>query len=209
MIRQVDAAGERRNHSDSNCDGTPQRKRPAHAFRGNKRREKIMLNKKAQNVLLGALLFFVVSSTGGVLAQTLQTTNAGPVGQVFASTTSTPATFSNPSGAFQPLDSMTVNLRFNSLLVISFGARGSVAPSTTATPIVFVKCQIDGTPCQPNFNPVEFLYPQFCCDTRSFTWVVHAASIGTHTVTILWGMGNPTSAIISNRTLVVEAAVRL
>jgi hypothetical protein len=186
----------------------PQRKRPAHAFRGNKRREKIMLNKKAQNVLLGALLFFVVSSTGGVLAQTLQTTNA-PVGQVFASTTSTPATFSNPSGAFQPLDSMTVNLRFNSLLVISFGARGSVAPSTTATPIVFVKCQIDGTPCQPNFNPVEFLYPQFCCDTRSFTWVVHAASIGTHTVTILWGMGNPTSAIISNRTLVVEAAVRL
>jgi hypothetical protein len=121
-----------------------------------------MLNKKAENALLSALLFFVVLGTGDVLAQTLQTTKAGAVGQVFASTTSAEATFSNPSGAFQPLDSMTVNLRFNSLLVITFGARGSVAPSTAATPIVFVKCQIDGKPCQPNFNAVEFLYPQFC-----------------------------------------------
>ena len=165
-----------------------------------------MLNKKAQTVLLSALPILFVLGTSVVSAQTLQTTNAARVEQVFASSTSVEATFSNPSGAFQPLDSMKVNLRFDSLLVITFSARGTVAPSPGPIPIVFVKCQIDGTPCQPNFNPVEFLYPQFCCDTRSFTWVVHAARRGNHTVTILWGMGNPTSTVITNRTLVVEAA---
>ena len=166
-----------------------------------------MLNKKARTVLLSALPILFVLGTGVVLAQTPQTTDAGRVEQVSASSTSVPATFSNPSGAFQPLDSMTVDLKHDSLLVITFSARGTVQPSGgPSVPIVFVKCEIDGTPCQPNFNPVEFLYPQFCCDTRSFTWVVHAAGKGNHTVTILWGMGNPTSAIITNRTLVVEAA---
>jgi hypothetical protein len=165
-----------------------------------------MLNKKAQTVFLSALPIFFVLGAGVVLAQAPQTTKAGTVGLVLASTTSGAATFSNPSGAFQPLDSMKVQLKFDSLLVITFSARGSVAPSAGPIPIVFVRCEIDGTPCQPNQNPVEFLYPQFCCDTRSFTWVAHKAGKGNHTVTILWGMGNPTSAVISNRTLVVEAA---
>jgi len=155
-----------------------------------------MLNKKAQTVLLRAVPILFVLDTGC----------AGRVEHVFASSTSQGATFSNPSGSFQPLDSMTIDLKSDSLLVVTFSARGTVAPSAGPMPIVFVKCEIDGTPCQPNSNPVEFLYPPFCCDTRSFTWVVHAAGRGIHTVTILWGMGNPTSAVITNRTLVVEAA---
>jgi len=155
------------------------------------------------------ICFALVALANTALAQPLQTTSARAVEQVFASTTSGPATFSNPSGAFEPLQSMTIDLRVNSLLVINFSARGVVQGSTTGTiPIVFVKCEIDGTPCQPDFNPVEFLYPQFCCDARSFTWVVHAAGKGRHAITILWGMGNPTSAIITNRTLLVEAARR-
>jgi hypothetical protein len=102
---------------------------------------------------------------------------------------------------------MTIDLRSDSLLVITFSARGVVAPSAGPIPIVFIKCEIDqGTPCQPDINAVEFLYPQFCCDTRSFTWVVHAVGKGIHTITIQLGMGNPTFAVITNRTLVVEAA---
>lgn len=168
-----------------------------------------MQNVAAKRVFVIALLTLFALGEGSVLAQTLQTTSAGRVEQVFALTTSGAATFSNPSGAFQSLDSMTVDLKFDSLLVITFSARGTVQPPTppaTQIPIVFVKCKIDGSPCQPDFNSVEFLYPQFCCDTRSFTWVVHAAKKGIHTLTILWGMGNPTSAVITNRTLVVEAA---
>jgi hypothetical protein len=71
---------------------------------------------------------------------------------------------------------------------------------------VFIKCEIDGNPCEPDSGSVEFLYPQFCCDTRSFTWIVDRARSGKHTINILWGMGNPTSAVITNRTLLVEAA---
>ena len=165
-----------------------------------------MPNKKIQTVLLIAVSILFVSGPVAVLAQALKTTNALGVEQVFASTTSAPVTYSNPSGGFQPLQSMRIPLNLDSLLVITFSARGTVQPSKGPIPIVFVKCEIDSTPCQPNFNSVEFLYPQFCCDTRSFTWVVHAAGKGTHRVTILLGMGNPTSAIITNRTLVVEAA---
>ncbi len=42
--------------------------------------------------------------------------------------------------------------------------------------------------------------------TRSFTWIVHSAASGNHTISIRWGMGNPTSAVATNRTLLVEAA---
>jgi hypothetical protein len=154
------------------------------------------------------ICFALVALANTALAQPLQTTSAGAIEQVFASTTSAGATYSNPSGAMEPLQSMTVNLRVNSLLTITFSARGEVTPSTGTIPIVFVRCEIDGTPCQPNFNSIEFLYPQFCCDARSFTWVVHAAGKGRHAITILWGMGNPTSAGIQNRTLLVEAARR-
>ncbi len=139
-----------------------------------------------------------------------QVTSAGAVHQAFAATTSASATYSNPSGAFQPLpgSSLNITLRLPSMLVVTFSARGSVAgPATGATvPIVFIKCQIDNAPCEPDQNSVEFLYPQGCCDSRSFTWIVHAATKGAHTIQILWGMGNPTSAVVSNRTLAVEAA---
>ena len=136
------------------------------------------------------------------------TTNAGAVKRVSVLTTSDGATYTNPSGAFEPLPGTALTVTTTGgdrLLVISFNARGTVAPSSSAAiPIVFVKCEIDGTPCEPNFNSVEFLYPQFCCDTRSFTWAVHGPAKGSHTITILWGMGNPTMAVVSNRTLVVE-----
>jgi hypothetical protein len=94
------------------------------------------------------------------------------------------------------------------MLFVTFSARGTVAGPTSGStvPIVFINCEIDGVKCQPNSNPVEFLYPQGCCDSRSFTWIVHSAAAGAHTVRILWGMGNPTSAYLSNRTLAIQAA---
>ncbi len=138
----------------------------------------------------------------------MPTTTANTVRQVFALTESAAATYSNPSGAFAPMPatSLTVQLQFVSMLTITFCARGSVAPSSGPIPIVFIRCEIDGQPCDPDANPVEFLYPQFCCDTRSFTWVAPRVSRGSHTIRIMWGMGNPTSAIVSNRTLMVQAA---
>lgn len=143
----------------------------------------------------------------GALAQT---TSAGAVHQAFAVTTSAAATYATPSGAFQALPGSSLNLRLRlpSMLIVTFSARGTVQPPTTGSmvPIVFVKCEIDNAPCQPDANPVEFLYPQFCCDARSFTWVVHSAAKGAHTIQILWGMGNATSAVVSNRTLAIEAA---
>jgi hypothetical protein len=141
-----------------------------------------------------------------------QTTSAGAVDQAFAVTTSAAATYSTPSGAFQPLpgSSLSVRLRLPSMLIVTFSARGTVQPPTTGSmvPIVFVKCEIDNAACQPDANSVEFLYPQFCCDVRSFTWIVHSAATGSHTVQIQWGMGNPTSAVVTNRTLAVVAARR-
>jgi hypothetical protein len=134
---------------------------------------------------------------------------AGAVQQVFALTISAGATYANPSGALEPMPStsLTVRLKVSSLLVITFSARGSVQPSGgQMVPIVFIECKIDGTPCQPDTNPVEFLYPQFSSDTRSFTWIVPNVTKGSHTIIIHWGMGNPTSAIVTNRTLIVEAA---
>src|SRR5262249_55588358 len=118
-------------------------------------------------VLVVILLAVGALSTGGVLAQALQT-NAGAVAQVLTQTSSAEATYSNPSGAFQALPDtpMAIDVKTDSMLVITFSARGTVQPSSTgAVPIVFIKCQIDRTPCQPDFNSVEFLYPQFCCDS--------------------------------------------
>lgn len=129
--------------------------------------------------------------------------------QIFSLTTSSEAAYSNPSGALQPMPSTSLTIQTQSprLFTISFSARGTVAPSgSQIIPIVFIECQIDGQACQPNTNPVEFLYPQFCCDTRSFHWAVENVPAGSHTVQILWGMGNPTSAFVSNRSLIVETA---
>lgn len=151
---------------------------------------------------------FVLPSTS--TAQPPRTTAAGAVEQTFALTTSAPAAYSTASGATQPMPGTALNfsLRNASMLIVTFSARGTVAPPTSGSmvPIVFIRCEIDAAPCQPNTNSVEFLYPQYCCDTRSFTWIVHSATPGPHTVRILWGMGNPTAAHLSNRTLAIEAA---
>src|SRR5262245_28053648 len=140
----------------------------------------------------------------------MTTTIAKSVDQVAALTTSASASYSDPSGAFVALPdtSVTFDLKLASLLVVTFAARGAVAkkPGQTTTPIVFVKCELDGTPCQPDSNPVEFLLPPFCCDTRSFTWVARRVAPGSHTIAIFWGMGNPGSAVLTNRSLIVEAA---
>jgi hypothetical protein len=155
--------------------------------------------------------FVLLCAVGGgvLLAQIVEQVQAGPVSQVFALTTSNDATYSNPSGAIVPMPStaLTFTLDEPSLLTIAFSARGTVEPSgSEIIPIVFIGCQIDGQPCQPNTNSIEFLYPQFCCDTRSFQWAVARVLPGNHKVQILWGMGNPTSADVSDRSLVVQAA---
>jgi len=139
----------------------------------------------------------------------MSTTNASEVVQVFGLTESAAATYSNPSGVFEPMPAtaLKMKLKFPSLLVITFCARGAVVPSgSSIVPFVFIKCEIDGSPCDPNANPIEFLYPQFCCDSRSFTWVVPKVKAGTHTVAVQWGMGNPTMAIVTQRTLIIQAA---
>jgi len=139
----------------------------------------------------------------------MSTTNASEVVQVFGLTESAAATYSNPSGVFEPMPAtaLKMKLKFPSLLVITFCARGAVMPSgSSIVPFVFIKCEIDGSPCDPNANPIEFLYPQFCCDSRSFTWVVPKVKAGTHTVAVQWGMGNPTMAIVTQRTLIIQAA---
>jgi hypothetical protein len=142
-------------------------------------------------------------------AQPLQQTQPEQQAQVFTLTTSSAATYSSPSGALEPMPATSLALETHApgLLTISFSARGSVAPSgSQIIPIVFIECRIDSLACQPDTNTVEFLYPQFCCDTRSFNWVAQNVPAGSHTVEILWGMGNPTSAIVTNRSLIIESA---
>jgi hypothetical protein len=144
---------------------------------------------------------------GTVAADPSQQNSVTRAAQIFTLTTSDPATFSDPSGAIQPMPSTSLNVQMQApgSVIVSFSARGTVQPSgSQIIPIVFVECQIDGQRCQPDTNTVEFLYPQFCCDTRSFNWVADNVSTGSHTVAILWGMGNPTSAVVSNRSLIVE-----
>jgi hypothetical protein len=140
----------------------------------------------------------------------MTTTIAKTVAQVAALTTSAAAQYTDPQGLFMamPGTSVTFDVKVGSLLVVTFSARGAVGkkPGQTTTPIVFIKCLLDGTSCQPDVNPVEFLFPPFCCDSRSFTWVARKVGAGSHTIAIQWGMGNPGTATVTNRSLIVEAA---
>ncbi len=174
------------------------------------RKENAVRTAIRRKVLVGAVVAFLIGAGSVAVAQVLQKTNAKAVEQVSALTVSSAATYSTPSGAVEamPQTSLRFDLKQKSLLIVTFSARGVSAqsPGQTTIPIVFVRCEIDGVACQPDSNPVEFLYPLFCCDTRSFTWVVHNASTGLHRVSIRWGMGNPGSAVVSNRSLVVLAA---
>jgi hypothetical protein len=177
-----------------------------------------MRNYTLGRMVLALLVVVACAGCGNVAAnlvqpadppQGTQQNQGAQLTQVFTLTTSSPATYSTPSGALEPMTStaLTFQTQASGLVTISFSARGSVQPSGgQIIPIVFIECQIDGQACQPDTNTVEFLYPQFCCDTRSFHWVAQGVSAGSHTVQILWGMGNPTSAIVTNRTLIVEAA---
>jgi hypothetical protein len=170
-----------------------------------------------QTFLLALVLFFN-SGCGRVAANLApqpdppQASTQAPathLARVFTLTTSGAATYSNSSGALEPMPATSLNFQTQApgLLTISFSARGSVQPSgSQIIPIVFIECHVDGQACQPDTNTVEFLYPQFCCDTRSFHWVAADIPAGSHTVEILWGMGNPTSAIVTNRSLIVETA---
>lgn len=154
-----------------------------------------------------AAIAILLVLTGVAIAQVLQTNVSGPIVQVASVTTSDPATFNNPSGAFtaMPETSLNLDLPSASTVVIHFSARGSVEPSgSQIIPIVFIRCQIDSQPCEPDTNSVEFLYPQFCCDTRAFAWVNNHVPAGPHQVSILWGMGNPTMAVVTNRALIAE-----
>jgi hypothetical protein len=163
--------------------------------------------------VLPALVLFSSAGCGKVAANSMpqadpaQQASAGHAAQVFTLATSDEAIYSDPSGGFQPMPGTSLNLQMQApgLVTISFSARGTVQPSgSQIVPIVFIECQIDGQACQPDSNSVEFLFPQFCCDTRSFHWVAENVSPGSHVVAILWGMGNPTSAVVSNRSLIVE-----
>lgn len=129
-----------------------------------------MKNKLFRAMLLAAAA--VVIAVGGVLLAQEISSSAGPVTHVFAVTTSDTATYANPSGALMPMPetSVKIDVARPSLVTIHFSARGSVQPSgSQIIPIVFVECQLDGVACEPDSNPVEFLYPQFCCDTGRFS----------------------------------------
>lgn len=166
------------------------------------------MRKQIVSLTVALLLIFAFGAgCGTVAADPQQLASAGHTAQIFTLATSEPATYSDPSGAIQPMPSTSLSLQIQGrgFVTISFSARGTVQPSgSQLIPIVFIECQIDGQACQPDSNPIEFLYPQFCCDTRSFHWIADNVSSGSHTVTILWRMGNPTSAVVSNRSLIVE-----
>lgn len=98
--------------------------------------------------------------------------------------------------------SLPITLTRKSLLTITFSARGEIS----GAPNVFVvRCFVDKTPCEPTVNAVQFLYPIFCCDTRSFTWVA-VGGPGGHGVTIIGGTTVPGRSLVYDRTLHVEAA---
>jgi hypothetical protein len=135
------------------------------------------------------------------------TISADAVEQVFTFTSSATIDYTNPSGASEVADSLDIDLKKDSLLLISYSVRASLTPRTsTQVPMVFVRSQVDSSPCSPNGNDIVWLIPEFCCDARTFTWIFPKASKGKHTVTILWGMGNPTAAHFTLRSLVVQAA---
>jgi hypothetical protein len=152
---------------------------------------------------LGLMLLLAFVDVAEAQASDTQTMGSGSV-QIFAVTNPLDTVECvNPPGPCGPLVSLPIDVKSNSLLSVTFSARGSVAPSTENT-IVAVDCDVDGQQCQPYSGPVEFLYPQFCCDTRSFTWVTAAAK-GPHTVHINWTTLNSGTGLIGSRTLQVQA----
>src|SRR5919201_216462 len=111
------------------------------------------------------------------------TAAAQVVEQVFTFTSSATIDYTNPSGASEVADSLDIDLKKSSLLIISYSVRASLTPRTsTQIPMVFVRCEVDSTPCPPNGNDIVWLIPEFCCDARTFTWVFPMAAKGHHSV---------------------------
>jgi hypothetical protein len=151
-----------------------------------------------RGVILLGLVFFL-SAVGTVWGATID---------VFALATSNGADCQNPPGPCGALMSLPIVLKADSMLIVTFSARGIVTPSSTQTVEVQINCEVDGVACEPDANGVQFLYPTFCCDTRSFTWTLPVVSKGAHTVRINWATLNSGTASIQNRTLYVQAAAK-
>src|ERR1700733_11505025 len=102
------------------------------------------MKKKAFRAALVAVLLLVLGFGGKALLAQIFSTHAGPVAHVFSLATSDPASYSNPSGALEPMPgtSLKFSLSQPSLLTINFASRGTVAPSgSQIIPIVFVGCE--------------------------------------------------------------------
>ncbi len=152
-----------------------------------------------------AIVAVLVIGSASVALARQRDPSAGATIQTFAADTSASASCVNPPGPCGALLSLPIDLNERSLLTITFSARGTVSQPTTAIVQTQITCDVDGTPCKPDGNGVQFLYPPFCCDTRSFTWIGRANQ-GSHKVTITWATLNQGTSFLTNRTLVVEAA---
>src|SRR5262245_27450364 len=150
-------------------------------------------------------LIFLLSMVAGAGAQ-LTITATGPV-QRFAVATSAGASCASPPGVCGHLVSLPINLNADSYLTITFSARGEVQQPSPQIVQTLLLCDVDGIACEPNINPVSFLFPNFCCDARSFTWITQAGR-GQHTVNITWESVSKGASLIQNRTLNVEAIAR-
>ena len=134
-------------------------------------------------------------------------TARGPV-EGFALATSVGASCVNPPGPCGTLMSLPIDLKADSLLTITFTARGVVQQPSAAIVETAIECEFDGKPCDPDGSGgLVFLYPAFCCDTRSFMWIA-SASKGTHTVNIKWTTDTNGTSNIQNRTLNVLAIAK-
>jgi hypothetical protein len=157
-----------------------------------------------RRVLVGLVL--LLSMEAGAWAQ-VPVRASGPV-QGFALATSAGASCVNPPGPCGTLVSLPIDLNADSLLTITFTARGVVQQPSTQIVETAIECEFDGKPCDPDGSGgLVFLYPAFCCDTRSFTWIT-LASKGVHTVNIKWTTDNNGTSLIQNRTLNVLAIAR-
>ncbi len=167
-----------------------------------------MWNARLAKAFAAILVSLCFPTQSGISAEPpkAQTTIAGRVDQVFVQTNLDAIKvggWSSPDTAV--LAQMTIDLESASLLIITFSATGSTHEGENQPTIA---CMVDTTtPCQPP-NQVYFVTRNIW-DSRSFTWVVHSATRGKHTVSIgaswLPARPSPPSTFI-NRTLVIEAA---
>jgi hypothetical protein len=160
-----------------------------------------------RGLLLGLVFLPVMVDTAAAQQVPVTTSGSGSV-QIFAVTASAVAQCTSPPAVCGALVSLPIDLKSDSVLTIRFSARGMVSMASTQIVEVSISCDVDGTRCNPGAGPqgsdIQFLYPQFCCDARSFTWVTPAVK-GTHIVHINWTTSNSGTAFLTDRTLHLEA----